>query len=227
MRAILISFSVLFTFALSAQTTFDNSSFNDFRLKVQQGKFADEEGAIEGSRYFVSDFVMGSVLMADSTFYDHIPLRYDACDDALQTTYNDQIFIIPSGEEMIFASIGEDTLVAVQYQEGNKTYWGNMYLLSSGPVSLYMKRRKSFQKAIEAKGYQDPSPAQYTDDPIVLFWTKGEPILQEVLGKKDVIDFLSEIDAKAYIKKEKLSIRKTDDLIQLVNYYNSNLLKKK
>ncbi len=219
MRFLLFIFCLSFSYLLTAQT--DNyQDLYELRSKMENGKFGERDAHIEGSPYYNDDFVKGLVLLKDSSFYEDVLLRYNAFDDELEVSFREQIFQIPSKDQMIFAVIGNDTLKSVKYLSGNRERWANFYLLASGELTLYAKRSKGFKEKEEPKGYQDAQPAKYVNKSDEYYWAKEGETLSLISNKKELITYLPEIDAKNYMKKEKLSLRKEQDLIQLVDYYN-------
>ena len=218
MRCLLFLFSLFTVVILHAQ---EDWTLSDLDRRVKQANFSEIEATIEGSRYYSDEFEEGSVLLSDSSFYSPVQLRYDAYADEIETLQHEQLVIIPSKEGMLYSVIGQDTIVAAQYVSGGHQHWGNFFLLERGNLSLYVKHSKAYKKAELPIAFQDAKPAEYVKVSDEYYWgIKGE-VLEKVSNKKKTGIFLDNDKVMSFLKKEKLSLKKAEDLIRLVNYSNS------
>jgi hypothetical protein len=96
--------------------------------------------------------------------------------------------------------------------------------LTSGNVSLYAKKRKTFREAKKPQGYADAVAAKYIDlaDEIYL-GTSTALVVTKLPKKKELPSYFEgkETEIASFMKKERISTNKVKDLIELINYYNS------
>ena len=85
---------------------------------------------------------------------------------------------------------------------------------------FYVHHLTIFEEAVEAKGYQDPSPAQFVkQDPEYIFVLKDkEPIIVDRISKlsNEFPDRKDEL--KKFIKKNKIKKNKKDKLVLLFQF---------
>jgi len=220
MRTLLSIFLILPFYSLSAQyynAELDNL-MEDVHIYSQSNNYGD---GYEGSPYINDNFVEGSFLKTDSSFYNAVLMRYDAYGDNIEVHYKEQNFILGPKEEIQYVVIGADTLVVLDYYDGSSPEQAYFYLLYEGDdLSLYCKRGKSFKKADEPKPYHEALPARFQDLNDEYYWVKKGEDLVKVSNKRELKTFITDKDVLDYIKKEKLSLRKADDLTAIVKFYN-------
>jgi hypothetical protein len=97
-------------------------------------------------------------------------------------------------------------------------------LLDSGKVSLMMKHVVSYRepqppKPIETQG----TPARHSELPDIFYFKIGNGEIKEIENLKKMVEEFpdKQNELNEFIKKEKISVRKRDEMINLIRYYNS------
>ena len=210
----------LFSPLLKAQSI----SWNDpFPTKNSYGHFNMTLDDINGSPYLDSQYVPGVVITNEGVIYKDIPMRYNCFNDVLEFKKDDKAYDLMPKEKAARAEFGGQIFCYLPYEPASETNKAYFQVLTEGKAELCVRYRVNFYEREEAKGFADPKPARF-DDLLETFWIsvdKGPA--KKILGKSQLLDVLSnkksEIDS--YISKQKLSVKKVNDLKKIVNYYNT------
>ena len=177
---------------------------------------------IEGTPYLDEKFVP-AVIYHDHTLHK-VQARYNIFRDAMEYMEGTVNMSLDPGPNISKVIIGANTFVVQKFESKKQTKYGYFTLLDSGKVMLYSKKVVSFHKA--SKG---PAPtfreiaAGYDQEPDVFYYKIGDGELLELQSIKSMIAALPEKQEELTIfaKKEKITPRKEEKVIKLVQYYNS------
>lgn len=206
--------------------------FNVFSQMVQQSAFTDDwELAaarssnlklnyenIEGSPYYSARPVDCVVTLIDGSIMN-LPLRYDLFLDAIELKKDNQVLWISKkdirsieyGNELIAVSpLPEDT--------GKLAYF---FVHNPGKYSLYVKKSVAYNPYVPARPYADPIPAKFVDKKDEYYLKPEGKDLVRLSSKKDLAMIFSDNkSALDFIKKEKISHNKQEDLQKLLDFVN-------
>lgn len=217
---------VLIAGAVSAQyLSYDIIKTMDFyRLNnttIESPKNTLTEASIEGSPYLNDEFINGTVYTTDKKKVVDIPLRYNIYNDNLE-------FKMPTGEIMEIAKPesverAEFGKIKMIYHLSDSKEAGFFKLISEGKVSLLAKPDIFFQKATKEAAYKEAQPPRFIQKPEIPYLKNNENVVVKIKGKKDLINEFSDHknEVEAFIKKNKIKASNQDDLIKVVEFYNS------
>jgi hypothetical protein len=212
---ILFCFSSLFVKAQSV-------TWGDpFPTKNSYGRFNLKLNDISGTPYLDNEYVLGTVSTNDGVKYKDIPLRYNCFNDVLEIKKDDQPYDLLPKEKAARAEFGGQIFCYLPY--GNDASKAYFQVLIDGKARLCARYRVNFYEKEEAKGFADAKPARF-DDLLETYWVSlGQAPLKLVLKKNQLLDVLSDKknEVEAFLTKEKLSLKKPDDLKKVITYYNS------
>jgi hypothetical protein len=178
---------------------------------------------IKGSPYWVDSFDEGVVIVNDSVRFNKVPLRYNIYNDKMEFL-NDKkqvLEIDPSKKNWKFEMKG-CLFENIDYSNNDAVQTGIVERLVVGRVALYKKYHVVFKKATKPIGYQDATPDRFErlDDQYLLAIDGQMP--QFYRNSKEIVEKLKQLkpDVEAYLKKERINVRKEPELIQLVKYCN-------
>jgi hypothetical protein len=192
-----------------------------FPTKNSYGRFNLTLNDIAGTPYLDSEYVLGTVTTNEGTLYKDIPLRYNCFNDVLEIKKDDQPYDLLPKEKASRAEFGGQIFCYLPY--GNETNKAYFQVLTEGKARLCARYRVNFYEKEEAKGFADAKPARF-DDLLETFWISvGQAPLKLILKKNQLLDVLSDKknEVDAFLTKEKLSIKKPDDLKKIIKYYNT------
>jgi hypothetical protein len=182
-------------------------------------KTYDEFG---GSPYLNAGFVSGTITRDDGATYSSIPLRYNVYDDQIEFKQQDgMVLYIANPEQYKEIEIDGDKYIYLQLMDGKRKVQGYYELLEDGKIQLLKKHAVTMKDAEPAKPYVDPVPASFVSKPVAYFLLK-EGEISEITNEKNLLETCGNSEKiQAFIKENKLKMRKEEDLKKIVNFSNS------
>jgi len=181
---------------------------------------------VVGTPYLNEEFTSSVIKVKDGTLYEEVMLRYNIMSDEIEFLKSDgQVRSMSSRDKTQWAIIGKDTIVTRVYGQPEKQKYRHFILLQGGELQLLLKKKKRFREATEPSGYSKGTDPAYVDGAgeFYLCYGADKPALEAPKKKKEVESFFGAKGEamSGYMKQEKLSLKKEEDLLQLVRYYNS------
>ena len=177
---------------------------------------------VQGSPYWNPDFLPGIVSVFGRETYT-ANLRYNA--------YNDEIEIETSSgasallkRDYIRARIGTEQYQVEKYLEKGQAKQGYFISLNEGTNRLLLRRTMVFREGKAAESsYDDPMPPRF-DKTERYFVSKDSSIAKEIrIRKKDILEtFGDDQSVQEFIKSKKLKLKSASEVVQLLNFLNSN-----
>jgi len=186
-----------------------------------------KDNEIEGSPYLNNDFIKGYVVTIDSLKYIDIPLRYNIYNDEIEFEQNANVFALDNPLNYNEISIGTHIFLYLAFESGsgdNQNKSTYFEVLNPTQDLLLLKRfGVQFNKVTSAQGYVEAQPANFKKTPERFYLKfKNNELAKEVGNLKSTLSMFSDRsdEIASFIKKRKLKLRKEEDLITIVNYYN-------
>jgi hypothetical protein len=194
---------------LYAQTTYEILQAVDFfsinKLERGDWKRVLTETDIEGSPYLNDEFKEGTVFMTSKTKFVEMPLRYNIFNDQVEFRSDDGSLMVLSVPEVIEkVEFGETTL-------------------EKGEASLYSRPRVTFEDARKPGAYSEAKPPRFIKRPDEYYIRIGKEPAELISKKKDIEELFTEHEKEMqeFIRKNKININRPEDLIKVVQFYNS------
>ena len=220
--------SYIFICNLYSQDTYQIKEAWDFfrsdQLQNSGWRTVMTDENIQGSPYLNSDFIDGIIYTSSKSLYRNVPLRYNVFNDELEfKTAENSIQAIATPGIIERVEFGNFKLVYMDYSCSDKKDKGFLRVLVDGYVSLFVKSEVIFREPTEAAAFKEPAPAKFVNKSDSYYIQIGDKIPQRVRGKKDIIELFPEHEKKIahFIKENKIKPRKSENLKELVQYYNS------
>ncbi len=179
---------------------------------------------IQGSPFLFDEFIPGKVVIKnDKPFM--ASLRYNAYQDEIQMKDPQNNTIALLKRDYIKVQIRNDRFHVMSFELADgSAKQGYLISLNEGKVSLFKRYKKIFIEGQEAtSSYGSDKPAKLEEE-VTYFLKKEDGVARELkLKKKELLNMLSdkESDLKAYISENKLKLKSAEEVVQLLNYYNS------
>lgn len=220
---------LLFTFVTShAQVEYQLNDAVEFyrQQKIASGELRNvlTEKDIDGSPYMNDEFIKGAIYTTSKTKYSDIPLRYNIYNDEIEfQTPDNSVAALGSPEIVEKVTFGDYTMEYIPFDLARKVKRGFFKVVLKGNASLYARPEIQFVQAKEPAPYQDAVPAKFLQKGDRYYIRIGLEAAAVTGNKKDVLAlFPNHSDQlEAFIKKDKINVKKEDDLKKLVEYYNS------
>jgi hypothetical protein len=178
---------------------------------------------IEGSPFLNETFVAGEIITSNLKFVD-IPMRYNIFSDQIEFKQNNSSYILAPEARIKQVHIGDHVFVAEEHQVKGKLKLGFLTLLDSGKEVLMAKKIVNYNPKTEPTALDPLShPAKFTRSQDVYFYKIGNTPVNQISSLKDLIKNLpgKQEEVTEFAKKEKISIKKEDELLKLVRFYNT------
>ncbi|RZJ30552.1 MAG: hypothetical protein EOO48_04705 [Flavobacterium sp.] len=183
---------------------------------------SETTGVVEGSQYFSDDFISAKLDGFDPMYM----IRYNAYQDYVEVkTANGKISKFEPSEKMRVVSTDKKNIYVYLFYDNAMGFLNEIASLDK--VSIYQRNRKYLQaESAASNGYSSYRPAIYkTAESKYYIRIKDAQLVEMPTGKKDFARLFGdkEADVTAYLKANKLSLSKNDDLKKLAEYLNSIL----
>jgi hypothetical protein len=193
---------------------YDAYHFNN----IQKGKKAELYKNIEGSPYLNDSFVVATIYLKDSTVYQ-IPTRYNLYSNKMQYMMDSVVYDIENPEAINKIELKKMEFVYLQIMKKPSFY----EIVVSGKAFLIQKRAIKFEPEESPAPYTTPKPDRFENEKDDFFISVNNSEYFEVINLKTVLKVLQDQKSKleTFIKQEKIKNSKKENLIKLINYYNS------
>ncbi|HEX5169021.1 MAG TPA: hypothetical protein VFW11_07590 [Cyclobacteriaceae bacterium] len=223
-RIPLIIFS-LCIFELAGAQQQQGMNLNDHVLikMSQQSVFQDAPGNYDGSPYLMDEFVQGEVFINDGNFKG-IPLRYNVYKDYVEFKKDNQVYILDPSAKIRRIVMGANILVVKEYPFHGNNKIGFLSMIDSGKATLFSRHVVTYREAQPPKPIETTGKSpRYTEMPDVFYFRIGEGPLKEIESMKKMLEAFPDeaVQLKTFANKEKISVRKKDELVRFFQYYNS------
>ena len=216
MRKVLLFFTVLIVNIAPAQVP---SSILQY---TQEFPMYEE---YDGSIYLQNKFVESSIIDETSSGTHDSELRYNIYTDAVEYKENSELFEL-SKNPKIQARIGEDYFYYCQFKTQRGVDREGYYILVElhDQYRIYKRYEVTIKDPIKMDVYNGtPEPGSIRKK-VSYFLEENDIIVELPLDKKEILvtAFSDKSDElKQYIKKEKIRLKKEEDLVRLVAKYNA------
>ncbi len=218
LKLILFFGIVIANFNLFAQ---DNFQINEFRSYSRPEKYAD----VTGQPYLLKDWALGSVTTINKGFLKDAMLRYDEIENQVilkGKSGEEQILTLPVKE---FTITDAETSTLRTFRSGfSPSKFNNettlFEVLVEGKTTFLKRNNKTISENKEYSGKINRTVTDAIKHYLVV--SNNEPVLIK-LDPKAITTLLSdkESELNTYIKANKLNVKKQDDAVKLIAYYNT------
>ena len=177
---------------------------------------------IDGSPYLDEAYVQGQIFYADKSV--KMPIRYNIFQDVMEYKQNGRALVLDPTTNIKKVIFGTHTFVVQKFEFKGKTKYGYLAQLDSGKVILFSKKVVNYLAEMKGRALDGgDQPARYNRAPDVFYYKIGDG---EVLEVESIKSMIASFPAKqeeltVFAKKEKITPRKEEKIIKLVQYYNS------
>jgi len=218
---------LLVSFSLATQIGFSQVANYESNNRFVEANAKAPEKKPTGSQYINEKFVPGSYLNNSQI----ILLRYNAYADQVEfkDSNDENKYLVPNKGVQLITSDKKNIYIYEDYsteKEGNKTGYLNL-ISENGQVKIY-SRTKIYLKAEtqSTNGYQTAKPAGYKKAETEYYIkVKEQPIVFLPSNKKELYKLFpgKEKEVTEYIKSNKISLDKEEDLKSLGSFLNTIL----
>jgi len=199
-------------------------SFQDqYESRMSYGRNNLEITEIQGSPYLDKEYQVGTVLTDSNTICKSVLLRYNCADDVLEFKQNNVSYDLIPKTSVKKAEFGGKVFVYKNYESGGGTGKTYFELLVEGKSSLFAHYSTKFYDREPAKGYSEAQPARFDDIEKCFYISVNNSPARKISNNKKLVEILTDKqkEIESFISRQKLSVKKVEDLKKIVSYYNS------
>ena len=177
-----------------------------------------------GSPYLDKEFSDGSFVTVDNILYKNIPLRYNIYNEIFEFEKDNAPFDLDPKRYGRRVTCNDMVFIYTDYTYNKNPKKGYLEILEKGNYSLFKRYKVRYDRPEPAGAYSDTKPGNFAKLQDEYFFQAGEEGEIRFIPKEgEFLDYCGEhaVDVKAYMKKNKLKIRKEDQLIKIMNYLNT------
>lgn len=181
----------------------------------------------EGSIDYMDDWVNGNIELMNTTKIDGIPINYDINNNVIKSKFDKDIRLLAGNSVKNFqfnsGLLPMSFVNCNQYPNKELGHSGFYLELSVGKLTLLEKASISLIKS----NYNEALAVGDRNDKLIktfeYFFFRNSVITKLPKSKKLRLELFKDQKASvdSYVKKESLSLKKIDDFIIIVDYYNS------
>lgn len=214
-----ISLQSLYSQGINSQTY--NQFLHEFNAESAKSNYKTyDKNEVSGSPYFNDEFILGNIITNENLKYTNVPLRYNIFNDNIEfKSINQQILALSNPKLFKEIQIGDVVFIYCESDSDIEGYYG---LKQNGETKLLIKYGVVFNKATPAGAYKEASPDRFHRRSNKLFIKTKNNYPFQISNKKDLEIYFGEKSKKmlAFIKKEKINIKKEEGLQKLVVFIN-------
>jgi len=226
-KAVILSVIVFLAVQANGQSYTLQSAFEFYQVQKLNEKAMSpvlNERDISGSPYENSDFKEGFLVTSTNQKFVGLSLRYNIYNDRIEYRDNSGASLMISYPEAVdHIVIGDSKYIYSPFSIIKRIEKGYFKVIEEGKAALYAKQRVFFQEAQPPGAYKDPEPPKFLKKPDE-YYVRIVPAEARKVGNKNELLLLfpdKQKEIEDFIKKNKTKTNSSEDLAQLVKYYNS------
>lgn len=175
-----------------------------------------------GSPYLVDTWSKGNVKFVNSKPTENVELKFDLLENVLVIKGNDGIENVFTEKisEFTLNVLGEERLFKSGFIDSkNNLITAYLEVLYNGKTKFLSKDGKMI---IESKEYNTNTITKKIENTTEYFFSKPNNSVSLIkLSKKTIFAYLGSLDLATYVRDNKLNLKKREDIIKLLEYYDS------
>ena len=179
----------------------------------------------EGSPYLNDDYMSSEIYCNNQSKYLEVALRYNVFTDEMEFKHIDsgKIFTFKPNNSFYMIIIAEDTFIVSSYEKEKNTLLGFFKLVAMGKATLLTKYEMEFEEAHAATTHSVETDAKFKKAKDTYYLKMEDGPAVKIGSAKKLIECFGnhKNELSSYIKNEKISTKKENELKQLVDYSNS------
>ncbi len=189
-------------------------------------RYAQHEHLVKGSPYLDPEFQFGVMSTVEAVRIEGLKYRYDIYSDEMQFILRDDTASITKPLTLKYIEIGPRKFIYDVYNTGENTVAAGYFeVIEEGQLTALLRREMELERDAYVENYGGGGGTKdfYYKEEKSYYLKYGKDVARKVTGKKSLLEAIPDHrdPVKAYMKSEKLSVRRNGDLKKIVSYYNS------
>lgn len=170
------------------------------------------------SMYLNDDFIPGVIVLFDGTEMSDLPLRYNVYYQQMQFIDGDDTLAVADPAQIKLISYDERDFIFYQFERNSILDTGIFEVIMDGECKLMVRHQVDYH--LEA---DDPAKEGFVKSSQLYVSKKGKPAVKMNPNKKSVCNAFhdKQEEVKEFIRSNKLKMNRYQDVILVVEFYNS------
>ncbi len=178
---------------------------------------------LKGSPYLDDEFERGAIELENNEIVE-LNLRLNVYDDELEFETDQGIYVLKNPEKMSHFFLGKSEYVYFESSNLAEEASGFFKWIAGDECLLLLKHRATYIPSVGAGAYEPATEAELRKESDTYFLSiNGELPVKLKRKKKFILELIPshKEEISRYIKEEKISLYKNNDLIDLVDFINT------
>lgn len=205
-----------------------NQVLRDYQVEINQNRSFLEE-RVDGTPYLTEDYVASQIYFKERKKPLKTELRYNAYSDEFEFVQSGSLFAISNKDQIDSIEYQGKEFVYGKYTDGSgSTHEGFMHRMVKGDCALYKIYKVEFYEAEPpSTGYDEYEPPRFEEEDPLFCLKMGDDARPKEIESFRRNKFLNrfgslEPELKRFIKDQNIRLRREEDLIRFIRYYNAN-----
>lgn len=192
-------------------------------------RYSQHDHVVKGSPYLNTEFLSGILSMVEAVSIEGLKYRYDIYSDEMQLILDNDTASINRPLSLKSIEIGAQKFVYAVYKTGeNSVAAGYFEIIEEGKLAGLLRREMELKQDIYVQNYGGGGGTKdfYFKENRSYYFRFDQDIAVKITNKKRFLEVIPDHrnQVKAFMKSEKISFRKPEDIKLLVSYYNDLVL---
>ncbi len=210
--------------------TYNTISIQPEEIEIIDGvatmRYSQHDHLVKGSPFLNTEFLFGVMSTVEAVSIEGLKYRYDIYSDEMQFILKGDTATITKPLILRSIEIGSQKFVYDVYKTGENTVAAGYFeILEEGKLTGLLRREMELDQDIYVRNYGGGGGTKdfYYKENRSNYIKLNKDIAQKISNKKAFIAFLPDYQeqVKAFMKSEKVSVKKPEDIKQIISYYNS------
>lgn len=224
MKKNLLAIAVSFTAFVSAQTYNNSGDWAKLEVIQKSSKLIGDDlpKNVEGSMYYVKDFISGNLYFDSKRLDREFEYRYNAYLDEIEVKSNEGMDVLAKSPKLKVEIIGM-TYKYVPYNDKSGVEFSYMVeIFSNSNYTVFQKNSKKLKQGRKSSNGMTPDLASKLVDETSFYvqFSDDKSAISFPSSKKELIQMYPELKngLKKFIKSEKIDFDKSEDVLKVMDY---------
>lgn len=192
-------------------------------------RYSQHDHIVKGSPYLNTEFLFGIMSTVEAVIIEGLKYRYDIYSDEMQFILDNDTASITRPLTLKFIEIGAQKFVYAVYKTGENTVAAGYFeIIEQGKLTGLLRREMEIEQDIYVQNYGGGGGTKdfYFKENRSYYFMFDQDIALKITNKKSFLEVIPDYrnQVKAFMKSEKISFRKPEDIKLIVSYYNDLVL---
>jgi len=199
--------------------------YTDYADGIAKMQFSKEERHVVGTPFLEDEFLFGVLILHDGTQIDGQKYRYNVHADEMQFILRDDTVAIYQPLKVQSVTLGKQKFIYDLRKVGeDQLEAGYFEVLVEGQASLLLRRLARMEVDEYVPNYMGGGGSKnlFYKHAEFHYIKVGDKAVEKIKNRRVLLKVMGDrkSDISAFMKRNNLSVRQQDDIVEIVDYYN-------